>query len=153
MQLECDCHAISSLYILDNLIRRRRNCRNTQIKKWLHPPGRCSIFSEATNRAITARSYNRLYRPGRFKQDVTHIRMMHYTGTLPTFARFLRRGTLRPFGESKYFFVEFPEPSSRVCDPLRQFVCTYCLATVYLRGDDRMNRNHVRKSCSRISGT
>lgn len=28
---------------------------------------------------------------GRAKQDVTYIRMMHYTGTLPTFARFLRR--------------------------------------------------------------
>lgn len=86
------------------------------------------------------------------KQDVTYIRMMHYTDTLPTFARFLHRELDAILVNRNISSRDFPGPSvthfANSCA-----TGTYCLATVHLRSGDRMNRNHVRKSRSRISST
>lgn len=58
---------------------------------------------------------------GRAKQDVTYIRMMHYTGTLPTFARFLRRELYALSANRNISSRDFPEtvvaglwPTSRI---------------------------------------
>lgn len=100
---------------------------------------------------ITARLQQAL-QPGRAKQDVTYIRMMHYTDTLPTFARFLRRELYAVSVNRNISSRDFPGPSVTHFANSRA-TGTYCLATVHLRGGDRMNRNHVRKSRSRISST
>lgn len=133
---------------------KKESAEIKKIKNYI-PSGMSSIFSEARNGTITAKLQQALPR-GRAKQDVTYIRMMHYTGTLPTFARFLRRELYALSANRNISSRDFPE--TVVAGSVTHFAnsCatgTCCPATVHLRGDDRMNRNHVRKSCSRISST